>query len=51
MYETNNQLQVHGYMDVDWASNVSNRISTSGFTFSFGSADVSWSNKKQPTIA
>jgi hypothetical protein len=38
-------------MDIDWASNVSNRISISDFMFSFGSVDVSWSNKKQPTIA
>jgi hypothetical protein len=50
-YEAKSQLQVHGYMDVDWADNVSNRRSTSGFIFSFGSGDVSWSSKKQPTVA
>jgi hypothetical protein len=50
-YEAKSQLQVHGYMDADWASNVSNRRSTSGFMFSFGSGVVSWSSKKQPTIA
>ncbi len=38
-------------MDADWASNVSNRKSTNGFMFSFGSGAVSWSSKKQPTIA
>jgi hypothetical protein len=31
--------------------NVSNRRSTNGFMFSFGSGVVNWSNKKQPTIA
>ncbi len=38
-------------MDVNWVGNVSNIRSTSGFMFSFGSGDVSWSNKKQPTVA
>jgi hypothetical protein len=50
-YEAKSQLQVHGYMDVDWAGNVLERRSISGFMFSFGSGVVNWSNKKQPTIA
>ncbi len=50
-YEAKSQLQVHGYTNADWAGNVSDRRSTSGFMFSFGSGAVSWSNKKQPTIA
>jgi hypothetical protein len=50
-YEAKSQLQIHGYMDVDWADNVSDRRSTSGFMFSFGSGAVSWSSKKQPTVA
>jgi hypothetical protein len=40
-YEAKSQLQVHGYMDVDWADNVSYRRSTSGFMFSFRSGVVS----------
>jgi len=40
-YEAKSQLQVHGYMDVDWVGNVSDRRSTSGFMFSFGSGAVS----------
>jgi hypothetical protein len=50
-HETKSQLQVHGYTDVDWADNVLDRKSTSGFMFSFESGIVSWSRKKQPTIA
>ncbi len=50
-YEINSQLQVHGYIDADWANNVSDRRSTSGFMFSFGSGAVSWSSKKQPIVA
>jgi hypothetical protein len=38
-------------MDADWAGNVSDRRSTSGFMFSFESGAISWSSKKQPTVA
>jgi len=38
-------------MDVDWVGNVSNRRSTSGFMFSFGSGAINWSRKKQPIVA
>jgi hypothetical protein len=50
-YEAKSQLQVHRYTDADWANNVSDRRSTSGFMFSFGSGVVSWNSKKQPTVA
>jgi len=51
LYEAKSQLQVHGYTDADWASNVSDRRLTNGFMLSFGSGAVSWSNKKQPIVA
>jgi hypothetical protein len=38
-------------MDANWAGNVSYKILTSGFMFFFRSGVVSWSSKKQPTIA
>ncbi len=50
-YEAKSQLQVHGYTDADWASNVSDRRSTSCFMFSFGSGAIRWNSKKQPTVA
>ncbi len=50
-YEAKSQLQIHGYMNANWVSNVSNRISTSGFMFSFGNGAVSWNSKKQPIVA
>jgi len=50
-YEAKSQLQIHGYIDADWAGNVSDRRSISGFMFSFGSGAISWSSKKQPTVA
>jgi hypothetical protein len=49
--QAKSQLQVHGYKNVNWAGNVSDKRSTSSFMFSFGSGDVNWSSKKQPTFA
>ncbi len=51
LYEAKSQLQVHGYTDADWVGNGSDRRSTSGFMFSFGSVAVSYSSKKQPIVA
>jgi hypothetical protein len=50
-YEAKSQLQVHGYTDANLAGNVSDRRSTNGFMFSFRSGAISWSSKKQPTVA
>jgi hypothetical protein len=50
-YEAKSQLQVHGYTDADWAGNVSDRKSTSGFMFSFGSGAISCNSKKQTIVA
>jgi hypothetical protein len=50
-YEASIKLQVHGYIDVDWVGSISDMRSTNGFMFSFGSVAVTWSSKKQPTIA
>jgi len=38
-------------MDANWAGNVSDKKSTSGFMFFLGSGAISWSSKKQPTVA
>ena len=45
------EVEVFGYIDVDWAGCAYDRRSTSGYVFSFGSGMVSWSSKKQPTVA
>jgi hypothetical protein len=50
-YEVSTELQVHGYVDANWAGSISNRRFTSSFMFSLGSATVTWSSKKQPTVA
>jgi hypothetical protein len=50
-YEASTKLYVHGYIDVDWAGSILDMRSTSGFMFSFGNVAVTWSSKKQLTIA
>ena len=40
-----------GYADSNWASNVNDRKSTSGYVFTLGGGAISWSSKKQPTVA
>src|SRR5258707_682749 len=42
---------LHGFVDADWASDVNDRKSTSGFVFMLGSAAISWSSKKQAAVA
>jgi hypothetical protein len=40
-----------GYTDADWGGDPQTRRSTSGYTFSMGSAVISWSSKRQLTVA
>ena len=40
-----------GHSDSDWAGDIDTRHSTTGYCFSLGSGAISWSSKKQPTVA
>ena len=40
-----------GYTDSDYAGDTATRRSTSGYVFHLGSAAISWSSKRQPTVA
>ena len=42
---------ITGYTDADWAGDQDTRRSTSGFVFNLGSGAISWSSKRQPTVA
>jgi hypothetical protein len=42
---------LHGYTDSDWMGNTVGRKSTSRYCFSLGSTMISWSNRKQGSIA
>ncbi len=42
---------VVGYCDADWAGDLEDRRSTTGFVFMMGGGATSWSSKRQPIIA
>lgn len=42
---------LQGYTDADWAGDLDTRRSTSGYIFNVGSGAISWSSKRQPTVA
>jgi Reverse transcriptase (RNA-dependent DNA polymerase) len=42
---------LHAYSDSDWAGCPDDRRSTTGFCIFYGSNLISWSSKKQPTVA
>jgi hypothetical protein len=44
-------IKLKGYCDVDWTGDVNDRRSTTGYAFSLGDGIVSWSSKRQPTVA
>lgn len=51
MYESENDCRLTGYTDSDWAGSIDDRRSTSGYVFQLGSKSISWSSKKQATVA
>lgn len=42
---------LEGFSDSDWGGDPSTFRSTSGFVFNIGSGAISWSSKRQPTVA
>ncbi len=44
-------VPMHGYSNADYAGDKETRRSTGGYTFNLGSAAISWSSKRQPTVA
>ena len=40
-----------GYSDADWAGDIGDRKSTSGYMFLQGGAAISWKSNKQPCVA
>ena len=44
-------LDVHGFVDVDWARDLDHRRSTSGYVFNLFGGVISWMSKKQAVVA
>lgn len=42
---------IHGYCDADWASDIDDRKSCTGYVFKLQNGSISWASKKQPTVA
>ncbi|XP_068658097.1 uncharacterized mitochondrial protein AtMg00810-like [Aristolochia californica] len=51
MFSRNHHLWVQGHTDADWAGNISNRKSTSGYFTFVGRNLVTWRSKKQKVVA
>ncbi|XP_041446831.1 secreted RxLR effector protein 161-like [Xenopus laevis] len=47
----NDDLNLTGYVDSDWAGDHSTRKSTSGYLFKLGNSPISWSSKRQMSVA
>jgi hypothetical protein len=51
LFSSSGENELIGYSDSDWAGDIDNRRSTSGYTFFIGNSLVSWSSRKQATVA
>ena len=45
------ECDLSGFSDADWAGDVDNRRSTSGYVFKVANSTVSWCSTKQATVA
>ena len=51
VYDGNCGTELVGYSDADWAGDINTRRSTSGYLFQLGTSTISWSSRKQATVA
>ncbi|GAA0173738.1 transmembrane signal receptor [Lithospermum erythrorhizon] len=50
LYSTSQDFRLMGYCDSDFAGDIDDRKSTTGFVFLLGNNVISWSSKKQPIV-
>ena len=51
LYPTNESQGFVGFSDADWAGDINDRRSTSGYLFKLGACTISWRSKKQVCVA
>jgi len=51
LYNKDSSKECIGYSDADWAGDLDDRKSTSGYIFQMGGAAISWRSKKQTCVA
>jgi hypothetical protein len=44
-------LDIHGFVDADWAGDMDHRRSTSGYVFNLFGGEISWMRKRQVVVA
>ena len=49
-YKNGEKSNLFGFIDSDYAGDLDNRKSTSGYVFMMGAGAISWSSKKQPIV-
>lgn len=50
-YRGNSETDLLAFVDADWASDINDRRSTTGFVFLISGGAISWSSKKQTSVA
>ncbi|XP_065368828.1 uncharacterized protein LOC135961258 [Calliphora vicina] len=51
VYKKQTEDEIKGFCDADWAGDVDDRKSTTGYVFVYQSGAISWSTRKQKTVA
>ena len=51
LYKKDGNQRLIGYSDADWAGDLDDRTSTSGYVFQLSGAPISWRSKKQSCVA
>jgi hypothetical protein len=44
-------VDIHGFVDADWAGDLDRRRSTSGYVFNLFGGEISWMSKRQAVVA
>ncbi|PKU78069.1 putative mitochondrial protein [Dendrobium catenatum] len=50
LYSSSNDFRLVGYSDSDWAGDMDDRKSTTGYVFFMGDTTFTWMSKKQPIV-